>query len=386
MPYPTQDPTVFVPGNTPFGYFDDDPQFQVDAIKMISYVRQKLGAPMMTTHLSSSQIFASFEEACSEYSAIVNQYQAKSTLAQFLGAQTGSLSGSENTFPNRLLEFERRMSEPYSNEAGLNSPQPLLSGTILMLPGVQQYDLQYELSSSGQIVTGSNGQVPRIFVKTLHYTSPLQAYRFFGTTSAINYLNNQFNFESFTPETIFYLLPIWEDILRGMQFKTSNNVRRSNYSYEMHNNVLTIFPVPTMMCNLFFTYQFTPDPTQPAPGDDNSFFGVANLSNIPFGIITYSKVNSISKRWIQRFAYALAEEVEGQIRAKMATIPIPNGELTLNGPQLVEDGRRDQESLRQELKDILDETTYDNLMKREAEISEAMEAVWSRTALKIYIG
>ena len=52
--------------------------------------------------------------------------------------------------------------------------------------------------------------------------------RFFDSTSAINYLNNEFSFESFTPETVFYVLPVFEDVLRGGQLDLSQRVRRSN--------------------------------------------------------------------------------------------------------------------------------------------------------------
>ena len=63
-------------------------------------------------------------------------------------------------------------------------------------------------------------------VEVFHF-NPQAAYRFFDTTSAINYMNNEFSFESFTPETIFYVLPVFEDILRAGQLDLSNRVRRS---------------------------------------------------------------------------------------------------------------------------------------------------------------
>lgn len=369
----------FTPGATPFGIFDNDPDFQGDADRIVDFTRRKLGDPVMLVHLSSSQIYAAFEEACLEFSAITNQYQAKSALTQFLGASTGSLSGSENTYPARLLEFEKKMAEPYGAEANVGGAFPVMSASIQLTGGVQKYDLQ-------AMLTGTVGN-QRLQLRRIWHYSPLQAYRFFGTTSAINYLNNQFSFESFTPETIFYLLPIWEDILRGMQFKTSNTVRRSNYSYECRNNELILYPVPTQDMLLYFEYTLPPDPTQPSsPSQDASFHGVANLSNVPFGNIQYSKLNSIGKQWIRRFAFALAKEVEGQIRSKMATIPIPNGDLTLNGPELVNDGRADQEALRQELKEILDELTYDRLAQREAEMAQALQQVIKEVPLGIYIG
>jgi len=94
----------------------------------------------------------------------------------------------------------------------------------------------------------------RAEIRDIFHFSPTSAYRFFDTTSAINYLHNQFSFESFTPETVFYLLPIWEDVLRATQLKQSHNIRRSHHSFALNDNILKIFPVPTMthVCILRF--------------------------------------------------------------------------------------------------------------------------------------
>lgn len=373
----------FTTGSTPFGFFDADPDFQVEADKVVDYVFLKLGDPVMQVELSSSQIYAALEEACLEYSAIVNQYQAKSTLATFLGSPTGSLAGAEQTYPNSLIELQKRLAEPYGEEAGVNGPHQLFSGSIPLEAGRQKYNLNELLSGS---VTGSDGKPLRVFIKEIFHYSPLQAYRFFGTTSAINYLNNQFSFESFTPETIFYLLPIWEDVLRGMQFKMSNNVRRSNYSYEIRNNELTLFPMADgSVPFLHFTYRLAPDPLHPDTPDP-TISGVANLANIPFGNITYSKLNSIGRQWIRRFALASSKEMLGHIRGKFQTIPIPNGDVTMDGAELISDARSEQDQLRQELRDLLDETTYDKLIAKQAEQAQNIMDAIKQVPLKIYVG
>lgn len=373
---------MFVTGSTPFGIFDSDPQFQVDADKIVDFTRKKLGDPIMCVHMSSSQIYAAFEEACLEYSAIINQYQAKSVLTQFLGAPTGSLSGSENTYPNRLIEFQKKLAEPYGEEAGVNGSHPMYSASIELKGGQQSYDLQALFSGTLQ------GQ--RMQVRDVYHFSPASVYRFFGSTSAVNYLNNQFGAESFTPETIFYLLPIWEDVLRGMQFETSQRVRRSHYSYELHNNVLSLYPHPTNDMKLWFRYQLPPDSTDATggvlSGSNPAHNGVANLSNIPFGVIQYSKLNSIGQQWIRRMSHALSKEIEGLIRSKMASIPIPNGDLTLNGPELISDARAEIETLRGELRDMLEDTTYDKLAAKEAELAANIQASIKEVPLGVYIG
>lgn len=382
----------FVSGSnpTPFGVFDSDPDFASDADKIVDYTRKKLGDPIMSVHLSSSQIYASFEEACLEYSAIINSYQAKSVISLFLGAPTGSLSGSEQTYPSWNMEFQKKVGLAYNDEAGINSDAPLYSGSITLEVGTQKYNLQQAVSGA---LSGTANAGARVQVRDVFHFSPISNYRMFGTTSTINYLNSQMRFDSYTPETIFYMLPIWEDILRQMQFKTSNKVRRSNYSYEIHNNELTVYPVPAAVMPLYFTYSLPKDATTPlsiettsGSLEEKTFRGVSNLSNIPFGNITYSKLNSLSKTWIRRFAFELAKETEGQIRSKMNTIPIPNGDLTLNGAELITDSRTEQERLRTELKLILDEMTYDKLAARQAELAASTQLVTKEIPLGIWTG
>lgn len=388
-PFLTNPVPYFVPGVTAFGVFDQDPQFQQDADQVADFVRKKLGEPVMDVHLSSSQIYTAFEEACLEYSAMVNSYQAKSVLATFLGAPTGTLSGSENKYPVKTLALERNQADPFAAAGGVNSSVPVYTGSIPLNPGQQSYDVPTLLSASGQWDgTGS------IVIKELYHKSPLGAYRFFGTTSGLNYLNNQFRFESYTPETIFYLLPIWEDVLRGMQFKTSNTVRRSNYSFDLQNNQLRLFPAPADSRTLYFTYSINPNPSsvvsvgqgQGGAVTNPAYNGVANLSNIPFGNIQYSGLNSISKHWIRRMALAFSKEIEGNIRAKLTSIPIPNGEVTLNGPELISDARAEMEALRAELRDMLEETTYQKLMEREAQAAENLQTTWKGVPLGIFVG
>lgn len=373
----------FTTGSTPFGIFDFDVQFATDADKIVNFVRLKLGEPIMDVHMSATQIYASFEEACLEYSSVVNSYQAKSVLGTFLGSPTGTLSGSENTYVPKNLQFELDMADGFGAEADVNSTQTEYTGTIQLNMGQDKYDLPSLLTAS--LSSSGLPANTRIRVRQLFHASPLSAYRFFGTTSGLNYLNNQFRFESFTPETLFYLLPIWEDVLRGMQFKLSNKVRRSNYSFEMHNNVLTLFPCPIEPMTLYFRYTVDVNPTT-APNNDPRFHGVANLSNVPFGNIVYSGLNSISKHWIRRMSLAFAKEVEGQIRSKLSTIPIPNGDLTLNGPALIMEGRGDQDVLRQELRDILEETTYYKIMEREAQMAQNLQETFKDVPLTIYVG
>jgi len=379
---------AFTVGATPFGIFDSDVCFQDDADKVENWVRKKLGGSKICVELSASDVYSSFEEAAIEYGAYINQYQYKSVAASVLGSPTGSLTGSvagggqENRYSQNLLEFQRRQAEPYGELAGVGGSFTLHSGSFTTTVGQQDYDIQVIISGS---LTGSDGRIRKAQIKEVFHFSPLTQYRFFGTTSAVNFLNNQFSFESFTPETIFYLLPVWEDILRGMQFETSNRVRRSQFSYDINNNVIKMYPTPTNATRIHFTYWLPKDPYVP-DYDDAQLDGVSNVSNVPFSNIEYCNLNSISRSWIWKMTHALSKEVLGEIRSKISTIPIPNGDLTLNGPELISDARTEQERLRSEIREFLEDTTYQNIAAREAEVAENLNRQLAQVPLGIYVG
>ena len=361
---------------TPFGVFDLETDFIGEADKMIVFVKRKLGDDVLSVELTKKQIWANFEEACFEYGSILNQYQAKSQLVNWLGYATGTLSGSENLYPRESLEFLTRFAEPYASEADVGGSYNQISGSIPLELGRQDYDIYDELvdGSGTKIVSSSlNTMGGKMRISEVFHFSPQAAYRFFDTTSAINYLNNAFSFESFTPETIFYVLPVFEDILRAGQLDLSNRVRRSNYSYKVIGTKIRIYPMPSQntspMPRLFIRVKFMQDPLRPA-FSDRSIYGVSNLSNIPFGNLQFNRINSIGRQWIRQYTLALSMETLGLIRSKMGTLPVPGGNVTLNGADLVSKGREDKKDFITKLKEMLDTMTYDKLIEQQATRSE----------------
>ena len=297
-----------------------------------------------------------------------------------MGAPTGSLlSGSEQKFPRENLEFMLRRGEPYSMEAGLGGSYNSVSGSISLAKGVQDYDIYSDLKDSdGNLIFSSSNNSPRTklrIMEVMHY-SPQAAYRFFDTTSAINYLNNEFSFESFTPETVFYVLPVFEDVLRSGMLSMSSRVRRSNYSYKIVGTKIRIYPKPTHENpkSLWLRVAFSPDPMNPAYQDD-SIYGVSNLSNVPYGNLMYSRINSIGRQWVRQYTLALSKELLGLVRSKFSSVPIPGGELSLNGNDLVTSAQSEQETLQTQLREMLEELTYSKMLEDEAAAAENLQRI-----------
>lgn len=367
---------------TPFGIFDSDTDFPGDAEKMVTFVKRKLGDDILSVELTAKMIFANFEEATMEYGAILHQYQAKSTMLNYLGYTTGS--EVQQKLPRENLEYLNRFAEPYAMDAGIGGSYNTMSGSITLEGGRQDYDLYTELKSESDtalFTLGSNAvqhsdgtlhlKGKMKIVEVFHY-DPQAAYRFFDTTSAINYLNNEFSFESFTPETIFYVLPVFEDILRAGQLDMSNRVRRSNYSYEVMGTNLRIYPTPTTALDnkkLWLRVRHYPDPLNPSY-EDNSIYGVSDISNIPYNNLTYKNINSIGKQWIRQYTLALSMETLGRVRSKFGSIPVPGADVSLDGTALISEGRSDKEKLVSALKEMLETLTYDTLIEKSATRAE----------------
>lgn len=368
---------------TPFAIYDTDTAFQTEADGMVRLINGKLGGNVLQVEITNRDVYACFEQAALEYSGMVNSYHAKSILADVLGAQTGSLEGKEQAFARMSLALAKRRADAYSSEALVGGTRPLHSASINTVVGQQTYDLQTLLSASGDITDGT-----RVEIREMFHFSPTAAFRFFDTTSAINFLHNQFQFESFTPETIFYLLPVWEDVLRAQQLEQSHRIRRSNTSYNIVNNVLKLFPIPTRAQRLHFTYFIVggPDDDPFDASTDPLVDGISGLNNVPFGNINYTRINSIGRQWIRRYGLALSKEVLGQVRGKAQTIPIPNGDLSLNGPDLIAQAREDMLNLREELKTLLDSLTYSALALQEAEQADNLMRQLVKVPLGIFVG
>tara|TARA_B100000683_G_scaffold275466_1_gene326351 strand:- start:379 stop:1557 length:1179 start_codon:yes stop_codon:yes gene_type:complete len=362
---------------TPFSFFDTDTDFQQEADAMVTFVKRKLGDDILSVELTKKQIWACFEESFLEYGRIINEADAKSQLNNLLGYSTGS--NKTGLFPRQNLEFLLRMAEPYSMEAGIGGSYNEVSGSITLEYKRQDYNIYNELKDAdGNLIVSSSKNSPRtkMRIKEVFHFSPQAAYRFFDTTSAVNYLNNEFSFESFTPETMFYVLPVFEDVLRAGQMDISNRVRKSNYSYRVIGENIRIYPMPTVLTGstgtaqkLWIRVAFNPDPYNPDVEDD-TIYGVSNMSNVPFGRMKFNKTNSVGRQWVREYTLALSKELLGQVRSKFASVPIPSGDLNLNGTDLVSQGREDQTRLRDQLIELLDSLTYSKLLEGQATDAE----------------
>jgi hypothetical protein len=206
--------STFTSGSsTPFGIYDTDAAFQSDAPKVASWCAKRLGYPIIDIELQGENFFAVFEEAVSEYSAQVNQFNIRNNFGALEGQTTGSnyqgksVNGSEI---NNIVTI----AEGYGNLANVGGRADIKKGYIDVGPGTQSYDLQSLWGDASE----SN---ERIDVTTVYYESSPAIQRFFDpySVSGQGTLNlvDEFGFGSFSPAAQFIMMPIYEDMLRIQQ-------------------------------------------------------------------------------------------------------------------------------------------------------------------------
>ena len=193
----------------------------------------------------------------------------------------------------------------------------------------------------------------------------------------------------YADDSTFEVIPTWQNKLQAINYEDSIKTRISNYSYEIHNNKLRLYPIPSGLSDETMWVRFTvhKDSWDETSDRRRGVDGVNNMNTLPFANIPYNNINSIGKQWIRRFALSICKEMLGQVRSKFGgTIPIPGESLNLNGSDLITQARDEQEKLRDELKTVLDELTYAKLAERDATIAETVAKTQTFVPLPIFVG
>lgn len=379
--------STFAAGQTPFGFYDADAQFSSTADKVAKYCAIRLGYPLMDVELQSGSFYACFEEAVTTYGNEVYQAQVVQNYLSLEGGPTGS--NLNNTVITPSLQSTIRISEAYGTEAGVGGNVRMYSGSATLIPGQQAYDLKQWAIDQG--ITGS------IEIRKVFYQAPPAIMRYFdpyaGTGTGIQSLMDAFDFGSYSPGVNFLLMPISYDILKVQAIEFNDQVRKSAYSFEIIDNVLKLFPVPTRDGVIWFEYYkvaekqgLSDNANAGAGGAGSSGTPITNISNVPYTNPTFSQINTPGREWIYRYTLALAKELLAYVRGKYTTVPIPGSEATLNQQDLLSDARSEKTALLEKLRGDLDATSRQAQLERKAAEVESLSKTLAEVPMLIYVG
>ena len=366
--------------STPFGIYDSDSEFISDAPKVAVWCAQRLGYPIVDIELLSSSFFAVFEEAVSEYSAQINQFNIRQNLGALEGQQLSNDFSSASVLGSELHNVIT-IADSYGTLAGVGGNVDVKSGSIDMTSGRQDYDLQAlwgDVSESGERI-----DITRVF----HEPTPA-INRFFDpySVSGQGTLNliDEFGFGSFSPAAQFVLMPMYEDLLRIQAIEFNDQIRKSAHTFNITNNKLQIFPIPTTDSKLWFEYIVKKDFREGATVVRPNV--VSDYSNVGYNFKAYSNINDVGKQWIRKYTLALAKELLGAIREKYSTIPIPGSDVSLDGAALRAEAQTEKETLVTQLRENLEEVSKKQRMENESNIIDHQQKILNKVPLAIYIG
>lgn len=240
---------TFTPGeSTPFGFYDYQVGFPEDAVKVARFCATRLGYPLMDVELDSGSFFACFEEAVTTYGNQVFEYKVRENYLSLEGGSTGIPANDMVVEPSlhRIVEIAKN----YGLEAGVGGNIDLNVGFIDLTPGIQTYDLDLWAEQEG--IQGG------IEIRRVFYEAPPAILRYFdpmaGTGTGVQSLLEAFDFGSYSPGVNFLLMPISADLLQIQAIEFNDQVRKSSYSFEIHNNKLRVFPIPSIAGRLRIEY------------------------------------------------------------------------------------------------------------------------------------
>ena len=376
----------FASGQTPYGFYDSDTEFSgsnnhsVD--KFANWAAKRLGYPIVAVELQDVQFYACYEEAITEYSAQVNQFNIKDNILSLQGQSTGSNVTHTKVTPT----FGRtiQLSEQYGTEAGVGGTIDFKSGSINIISGSQVYDLNAWATVSESVAQSGSG----IEIRKVYYEGSPAITRYFdpyaGTGDGSYNMLDSFGWGNYSPAVQFMMMPMYADLLKVQAIEFNDQIRKSAYSFELVNNKLRIFPPPTSNYKLHFKYLLKDDRNNTAQGKSTGV--VSDISNAPYDNMEFKFINDVGKQWIKKYALALCKELLGSIRSKFASIPIPNSEVNLDGDTLRTEASTEKELLMTQLREILEQTSRKALLEADKEEAQHLQEKLQKVPYPIYIG
>ena len=368
--------STFAPGQTPFSFYDNDSDFQADADKVSKFCAQRLGYPLMDVELQSGSFYACFEEAVTTYGNEVFQYKIRENYLSMEGDTTGS------SYNNKLIEpglgRTIQITENYGTEAGVGGDITKYTGELNVTQSIQEYDLEAAL---GNIDGG-------VEIRKVFFESPPAILRYFdpyaGTGTGIQSLMDAFDFGSYSPGVNFLLMPASYDMLKVQAIEFNDQIRRSAFSFELVNNKLKLFPIPTRSGKVYFEYYKNSEKSAAVRKSETNL--ITNVGEVPYNNVQYNHINSVGRQWIYRYTLALTKELLGYIRGKYQQIPVPGSNTALNQADLLADARTEKVALLTELREMLDQTSRTAQLERKANESDNLKRITTEIPMTIFIG
>jgi hypothetical protein len=373
----------FFPGLTPFGFYDYDYDFQIDADKVTTFCARRLGYPIMEVELQDLNFYAAFEEAVTTYGNELYAYQVRDNMLSLEGAPTSSNLNNALITPNMATII--RLSQQYASEAGAGGNVTYYSGALALTSSIQEYDLGAWATDNN--ITGGI-EIKSVFYQNLPAVSQMFApFGGFGGLGGVPAAGLYGGMYGGGYGGGYLMMPVAYDAAVVQGIELSNTIRLSAYTFNIVNNKIKIFPIPSdndvREGFLWFEYIKSEERLTNGLIQTNT---VTNPSNAPYGNPVYSQINSVGRQWIFEYCLALCKEMLGYVRGKYSTVPIPDQNMTLNQSDLLAAATAEKTALKERLRAYFDETSKRALLERRSQESDFRRQEINNVPMTIFIG
>jgi len=375
---------------TAFGFYDNDSDFKTDADKVANFCARRLGYPIENVELQDLNFWTAFEEATTVYGNELYAYQVRENMLNIEGLPitTPVLNNTQIT-PN--LGNVIRISEQYGEEAGVGGNTNWYSGSVVLTASVQDYDLDVWAQQNG--ISGSDLEIQRVFYQGV----PASATYYYGGGIGLGagwggFFGALGGVSGYGAANNYLVTPLSYNVAAIQEVELGNDILFSAYSFQLINNKLRIYPVPTdgdTGAHYWFQYILKNERLENslASGSGENGAGlITNVSNAPYTNPVYAQINSIGRAWIFEYTLALSKEMLGYVRNKYSQIPIPGAEVTLNGDTLTASAQTNKDALITRLREYFDQTSRQSMLERRSLEADFSQNELNKTPMTIFIG
>jgi hypothetical protein len=362
--------------NLPFGYYlseicdSDESSFENDCSSSAMWAAKRLGYPIVDIEMIDDNFYTCFEESVLEYNRIINEFNIVNNITDLQGLP-------QSEYKNLLGLSVRGTGLPYNVELSKQY------GSEAMVGGdVEVYKDYIDITGSTSSNINQTFDLNELFGDKIHHLTG-------SRIEGMSYSNvlQEMGFAGYSPATQFLMTPIFEDLERIQAIEFNDTIRKSQYSFEvLGNNKLKIFPIPTRSFKLYIEYTIDSDKNITNFKSGSNYEYISDPSDVPYETCTYCKINQAGKQWIKKYFLALCKETLGRILQKYSTVPIPGGEVTLDGAELRNEANEEKNSLQEILRDLLEKTLRTSQLENKSKESENTNKMLSYVPVKIYIG
>lgn len=369
---------------TAFGFYDNDVDFKTDADKVANFCARRLGYPIENVELQDIQFWTAFEEAVTVYGNELYAYRLRDNYLNLEGSLTSSNLNQAVITPSMANII--RISEQYGTEAGVGGNVNYYSGSVILTASVQDYDLDAWAQARG--ISGSNLEVKQVFYQGV----PASADYYYGGGIGLGagwgtFFGGLGGVAGYGYGSNWFITPLSYNVAAIQEVEMADTVLMSAFSFQLINNKLRIFPVPTEGdAGVHFWFNYLLKDERLADSITQAPNQVSNVSNANYDNPTYSNINSIGRAWVFEYTLALVKEMLGYVRGKYTQVPIPGAEVTLNQADLLASATADKNSLIEKLRQYFDETSREALLERRKNESDHAQSELNKSPMTIFIG